>query len=160
MHTSEPEILVVLADLGTVRVFRTRATELGHAHLLELDPPEQPPAPEPLHAQVSDQAGRFPGGGHTGEPGGMLRGEEHEKTAEGERRQIDAVAAIVEQVVSSEDCDTWRLAAPKSINNRLVAQLSLEIRERLVLNLHVDLVKLPLREVEQRLLRKSTTAGT
>lgn len=152
MSSQKLNTLVVVADLGTIRAFRTRMTHPDQQHLLEIDVPGQPPVREPIHDQVSDQAGRFPAGTANSEPGGMAHGDIHGKTAEDERRQLKEVAVTVEEVVNQEHFEAWRLAAPKAINNRLTALLSEEIRERLVLNLHADFTKLPIQEIEERLL--------
>lgn len=160
MTEPKTNTLVILTDLGIVRAFRTHTTYPDNQHLVEIDVPGQPPAREQLHNQVSDQAGRFPRGSETGEPGGMRHGEVHGKTAEEERRQLREIAATVENLVTEERCEAWRLAAPKTINNRLVALLSVGIRKRLVLNLHADFGKLPIREVEERLLLKPTSIST
>ncbi|NNE93268.1 MAG: host attachment protein [Verrucomicrobiales bacterium] len=144
--------LAVIADLGNLRVFRTRddGDDVEVERLEELEVSKLPPPPERLHELVSDQAGRFPKGGEPGSPGGMGYGEDHGKIEEERRRQIRALAQSVEQLVTEGGYELWRLAAPPEINSQLVAMLSERIRECLVLNLHSDLTKLPLIEVESR----------
>jgi hypothetical protein len=147
------KILVIIANLGMLRAFRTRlGLPTDPEHLEEIEVWDAPVAQGPLHAQVSDQAGRFPAGGDSGLPGGMGYGEAHGRIDEDRRRQIRSLAERIEQLVRGEGVDLWRLAAPSEINPRLVGMLSEPLRERLLLNLHADLTKLPLREVEKRFI--------
>jgi hypothetical protein len=87
-------------------------------------------------------------------PGSMSYGETHGKQLEDERRKIRELAERIEILVNAADRDPWRMAAPAEINGRLVALLPEPLRERLVLNLHADLTKLTLSEIEDRFMRK------
>ena len=145
--------LFIIADLENLRMFHTRETPPdGCEHLEEIEIDDPPTKSEPIHDQVSDQAGRFPKGVPGGTQGGMGYGEAHGRILEEERRQIRALAEKIEKLVTAEACEVWRLAAPSKINGRLVGLLSEPVRERLTLNLHADLTKLPIRDIETRLL--------
>ena len=151
--------LIVLANLGKLRAFRSKHDAAGREHLEEIDLDITIDPPIPLSQQVSDQAGRFPGGGESRTPGGMRHGESHGKTEEEKKRHISELAGAIARIVVAEGCTIWRFAAPTSINSRIVAQLPEAICERLLLNLHADLTKLPIEDIEDRLLMNAAPLG-
>ena len=95
---------------------------------------------------ASDQAGRFASDGSPG----MANGEDTGVELEEERRLITRVAKRIGSLVEEETSETWKLAAPRTINSRLVAELEQKTRERMVENEKHDLTKLPTLEVGRR----------
>jgi hypothetical protein len=157
--SQDSNTLIVLADLGKLRAFRSKHDTAGVEHLEEITLEIAIDAPVPLSEQVSDQAGRFPGGAESRAPGGMRHGESHGKTEEEQRRHIADLAEAIKDVVISQGCTVWRFAAPAAINNRIIARLPEAICERLLLNLHADLTKLPIADIEERLLMNAAPLG-
>jgi hypothetical protein len=149
------EPLIVLADLGRIRVLRivTRAGGLqAEQHLVEgVDSPVEFENRK-LGEVVSDQAGRFAQGSRVGRTAGMSRGEEHNLEAELERRELHRVAAAIGTAVEEEGNPPWRLVAPQAILHQLRDALPAGCRKTLASSEGADLTKMPLADLEERLL--------
>lgn len=143
-------MILVSADLGRFRAFRVVSPEAigraGNNQIHELETPGLEQTPESIGSLTSDQSGRFPADGNPG----MSNGEATGIALEEERRSIGHLAKKIDQLILAEKPQSWKLAAPKKINARLVDQLSPEARERLVDNLHLDLSKMPANEIGKR----------
>lgn len=139
--------LVIVADLGRLRMFRVVREGRGHRSrkLTEVKVPQPAPGGRSVHENVTDQAGRFPRGGS-----GMARGEAHELEAEQERRKVGALRGEIEALLEAEGCDSWNLAVPPSIRSRLLGGMSLQVLERLTRVVDADLTKWPLEKVWER----------
>ncbi|MBB5351032.1 protein required for attachment to host cells [Haloferula luteola] len=139
--------LLIVADLGRMKAYRISKDD---------DDPTTSPAFEDLkdidlenrHSRVSDrftyQAGRMSHG-----PGGNSVGERHREQAEVEGNQLLAIAGHIDAVAQGAD-ETICLAAPKTILAKLRDSLSAGVRQRIVKDLPLDLVKVPKRELLQR----------
>ena len=66
-----------------------------------------------------------------------------ELEAEMERRVCNELATEITKIVERNTGESWSFAAPESIHRKIVEQLPLEIRERIVERVQSDLVKLP-----------------
>ena len=142
-------MIIILADLGTIRAFRVVAN-VNQAEvkpvLKEIDAPGLPEPPQRLGETVSDQAGRFRGDGTPG----AVSGEAHGLALEQERRCITDLADAINAFVKSEDGAPWALAAPQPINSRLVDALDAAVRGSLNQNLKMNLCKQPILEIQER----------
>lgn len=138
------EKLVVVLDLACMHGYRVRRSEVNGGERLE---PIVSYRIDDAHAKfgdrLTDQAGRFPGGG----AGNMGQGQDHNGQSEVKRRLLRAMGDRVNQLLKSEPCDIWYLAASKEINHRIVELLDRDVRQRLRKNLAADLTKLPMTEV-------------
>lgn len=139
--------LVIVADLGRLRMFRVVRDRRGHRvrNLLEVTVPQPAVGGRSVYESVTDQSGRFPGGG-----GGMEHGEARELESEQECRKVGALRAEIEALLETEDCDSWNLAVPAPIRSRLLAGMSLQSLERLTKVVDADLTKWPLEKLRER----------
>lgn len=134
--------LIVVADLGALKVYRVTREELARSPRIELIHEDQPAAAhERLQDRVTDRAGRFPGA--NGSNGGrMSAGENHNLLGENERRLIRDLAAQITAVVAREGVARWDFAAGRAINQRIVDEVADDVRAKLHTNVGSDLVKL------------------
>ena len=80
----------------------------------------------------------------------MARGEAHGLEQEEERRLIAQVAEKIAALIKEENPDRWQLAAPQTINSRILDALDPSVRESLAGNEKHDFTKLPTLEVGRR----------
>lgn len=140
--------LIVVMDLGCLRGFRVSKDEMSGAERIEmLEEFENPEAHARFGSTVSDQAGRFPGGGPNGH-GAMSQGEKH--LTEQRRRLVRQLADRVHGLVRREGCEVWHLGAAREINQRVLDCLDADVRGRLRKNLAADLTKLAPAELLER----------
>jgi hypothetical protein len=139
--------LVIVADLGRLRMFRVVRDRRGHRarNLMEVKVPQPVGEGRSVYEKVTDQAGRFPRGG-----GGMAYGEAHEMEAEQERKKVRALRREIEALLEAEECDSWNLAVPASIRSMLLGGMPLQVLERLTRVVDADLTKLPLEKLRER----------
>jgi len=144
------EKLVVVLDLACVRGYRVRRGEHDGSERLEpLVSHEIGDAHARFGQRVTDQAGRFPGGG----PGAMGQGQDHNGQAEIKRRLLREIGDRLNHLLRTEPCDVWYLAASREINHRIVDALDRDARSRLRKNLAADLTKVPMVELLARFSR-------
>jgi hypothetical protein len=128
--------LIVLADLGRVKAYRVTHDALdSKAQVNMVYDCEFLEAHWRVMDRVTDSAGRFATMGTSG----ASTSENHGMEEETERRLIRLVGEKISELVNGEKY--WYLAAPYSINSRLMAHLRQPAREGLVKNLTADLVK-------------------
>ena len=140
--------LIVLADLGQLRVYRISRDLLQTTPSLELVADmEFIEAHGRFMDRYTDQAGRFPVSGQS-----MAIGEKHNLGLERERRLIRVVAETVDELLQKEEVEFWSFAASPEINERILEQLNPELRRKLVRNLPHDLVKAGKEELLERLM--------
>jgi hypothetical protein len=149
------EKLIMIANLGRVRALKFR--EPGFDPLEQAHFDEQPGSPiemrqETINDVVTDQAGRFPQSGPVEQLEGMSYGEEHALVAELENRAVARIAGKIAELVAAEGCPPWRLMATRELLPRLEAALPADARKHLARTEVGDLTKMPLAEVEKRLL--------
>ena len=153
--THAMEALIILADLGNVRVLKYQAAgddPSQQPHLVELADAAARFHRDTIHEVVTDQAGRFTRSGPTDRRQGMSYGEEHQLEASLEDQAIRRVAKHLDAIVVREGLPSWRLVAPSSILRPLQEMLSSPARESLARTEGADLVAFPLAELEQRCL--------
>lgn len=109
---------------------------------------------EPLREVVTDQAGRFGKSAPLGQKSGASYGEEHNLKSEIESKALHQVADTIGKLVAERGCPAWQLFAPSEIMPSLLQALPAATRETLTKAEKGDLTKLPLSELEKRLLTK------
>jgi hypothetical protein len=147
--------LIVIADLGRLRVLRVREDDLagGPTHLEELTDEVTKGSPERISDVVTDQQGRFASGGPAGQGAGGGAGDRHGLEAEMARQSLVGLAAqIDETVAAAADGGNWLLAAPQAILKQLEEKLSPASREHLHWRVPGDLTKLTLKALEKRFI--------
>lgn len=142
--------IIVLMDLGCLYGYR-----------LVRDEPDGSDRLEPIHRhdnieaharfgeRVTDQAGRFPSG-HGARGGAMSQGEDHNGRTEAARRLLSLQLGQLRSLLEDARPDAWYLAAPSTINQRILDGLPEDHRRRLHKNLAADLTKLPIPQVLAR----------
>ena len=88
----------------------------------------------------------------SGQDGGISIGEGRNLEKELERKAIRRVAEIIEKFVADAGYPRWRLIAPGTILHSLVGDLTESIRSKISNTDSADITKLPVRELEKRLL--------
>lgn len=149
------ENLIIIANLGRVRALKFREPGLDPQEQAHFDEETGSPfemRPELIADVVTDQAGRFPQSGPADQLAGMSYGEEHELEAELENRALNRIAGKIDEIVAAEGYPPWRLMATQDLLPRLKKTLSAAARESLVRTESGDLTKMPLAELEARLL--------
>ncbi len=149
------EKLVIIANLGRVRTLTFRAAgddPLQKAHLVEAPGSTIDMRPQPIHAVVTDQAGRFSEGAAVDRKGGMSYGEELNLETELEKQALERIAKKVGEIVAEEGYPAWRLAIPQVILPSFLKALPAAARKALGETVTGDLTKLPLPELEKRFL--------
>lgn len=148
-------LLIILADLGNVRVLKYQAAgddPSQQAHLVELADARAGFHRDRISDVVTDHAGRFTRSGPIGTRNGMSYGEEHHLEAELEDRAIHRVAAHIGKIVSQQGSPTWLLVAPSTILHLVEEKLIPEALASLARTESADLVSLPLAALERRFL--------
>lgn len=147
--------LVIVASLGRIRRLRFEENlddPIRKPHLVE-----DPEGIIDLHIDkrgeiVSDQSGRFSQKASPGQDGGMSIGEGRNLEKELERKATRRVAEIIEKFVANAGYPRWRLIAPGTILHSLLDDLAESTRNKISNTESADLTKLPIRELEKRLL--------
>ena len=148
--------LIVIADLGRLRVLRVREDDLagGPIHLEELTDEVAKGSPERISDVVTDQQGRFGGGGGpSGRGPGATAGERHGLESEMERQSIVGLAGQIDAAVAgAADGGNWVLVAPQPILKQLEEKLSPASRVHLHQRVAGDLTKQTLKALEKRFI--------
>ena len=82
----------------------------------------------------------------------MSIGEGRNLEKELERKAVRRVAEIIEKFVADAGYPRWRLIAPRTILHSLLDDLTESTRSKISNTESADLTKLPIRELEKRLL--------
>lgn len=99
-----------------------------------------------LQDKVTDKAGRFPSRGAT-HGGGMSIGENHNLSLDTERRLVKQIATGITEIVADSNGDVWYFAAPSTIHQRVLDELTPDIRGKLAKTVTADLVNLEKSEI-------------
>ena len=150
MKTNQQSKVVILTDLGNTRAFRVFPKRT-------VSDPHQGPASVkefsiPMEEVYTDQQGAFPIGNDSNESTVMSQGENHQKKNEHEKKRIHFIAQKIEEIISKEENKAWCLAAPETINKRLLERIPLEMQKSLLTNIKADLTHITLKELEQRFM--------
>jgi hypothetical protein len=136
--------LVLVSDLGCLKAYKVDYDELSTNPKVELiEEVTTDEADGRLSDKLTDEAGRFPGGGR-GYHVVRANGERHNISLELERRAIGYLAGKVNHIVKNhgnEDRSVY-LAAVKEINNQIMNRLEPMVRMRIEKNVPEDLTKI------------------
>lgn len=149
------EKLILIANLGRLRILKFKHAgddPQQKPHLIEAPGSPLEMRPKFIHEVVTDQAGQFTQSGPTDRLGGMSYGEDHELESELEKQALQNIAEKITETLASEGYPSWRLMANQGILASLQSVLPAEARQTLVHAEAGDLTKLPLAELEKRLL--------
>jgi hypothetical protein len=149
------EKVIIIANLGRVRALKFREAGLDPQEQDHLDEESGSPFEmriDKISDVVTDQAGRFPQRGPTGGLPGMSQGEEHELEAELENRALQRVADKIDEIVAAENYPPWLLMATREVLPHLEKALPTAARASLARRDVGDLTKMPLADLEKRLL--------
>ncbi len=147
--------LVILASSGRIR--RLRFEENSNDPIRKPHLVEDPDGVVELRNDqsgdiVTDQSGRFSRKSPSGQEGGMSTGGGHNLDQEVERQAVKRVAEIIAKFVADAGYPRWRLIAPGKILHGLVEELPESTRSKITDTESSDLTKLPIKELEKRLL--------
>lgn len=147
--------LLVLANSGRVRflIFKKRGDDpQEQAHLLEAPGSPVEMRPKSIGQAVTDQAGRFRQGSAHTRGVGMSYGEEHDLAEHLESEALKRIAGKIDEIVAAAGYPLWQLFAPSTILAGLRQGLPDSSRRCLACCDAGDLTKLPLADLEKRLL--------
>ncbi len=153
------EKLIIIASLGRVRPLKYQKTDddpLQPKHLVEEAESVIEINHEPVRSVVTDQAGRFSKSGPAGRSAGMSDGEDHNLKSDIESKTLRRVADTIAKIVAREGHPDWRLIAPGVIMPELLRALPAAARQSLVTSENGDLTKLPIGELEKRLINNKS----
>lgn len=104
----------------------------------------------PTNERDTDRPSRFPTGRSIDESIPMSPGENHHRKTESDSRRISFLAQEIERVLVDEGMQPWCLAAPTTINDRILDQIHQETRAFLATNIKSNLTHITLHELEER----------
>jgi Fe-S cluster biosynthesis and repair protein YggX len=139
--------LIVITDLQHFKLFETKKDPLGRESLELLESIEDSDTHKRLSEKVSDQHGNFKGVGASG------AGEDHNLVLEWERRRVKEIGEQITDALKRHAHETWALAAPKAINNKIVELLNDANKKSMKKNLHSDLTKIPSNKLLEHFLK-------
>jgi protein required for attachment to host cells len=148
--------LIILANLSRIRVLKFEQAgddPQQQDHLREEAEEIREPL-KPIRELVTDQQGRFGRSTPSGMETGMSNGEEHNLEAEVERRAVERIAERIAGIVADAGCPFWTLAATPPFAAQVRKCLPPEVASKLTGALAADLTRVPLGELEKRLLAK------
>ena len=141
--------IIITADLGRLRAFRVKPSDdqtRDNYVVQEIETAPLEHTPQSISELTSDQAGRFSSDGS----GGMSHGEAHGIEREEERRLIAQLAERIGGVIDSEKPVGWFLAAPQTINARLLEGIPAAHQKTLRENRSQDLSKVAANDLGKR----------
>jgi Protein required for attachment to host cells len=131
--------IIILADLGHFCAYRLSHTPLGTGKLDLIECFDSVEAHARYSEKVSDRPGKF--GQARGKDWSKGYGEPHNTILENEKRLINNIATSINKIIGEEKCDSWCLAAQKTINGQIVNSLEPSILAKLAKNITADLTK-------------------
>ena len=141
--------IVVVTDLGHFNAYMLSKTPMGTGKLDLIEQFDSLDAHGKYSDKFSDQAGNF------GESVGKSSfakgsGEAHNIDIENEKRLVKTIAKTINRIVTEERCDSWHLAAEKSINSQIVEYLDQAVKSKLEKNISANLTKADKSEIISR----------
>lgn len=141
--------IIICANTGRLRTFRVSQSETMAEpvnQISEIANQEIEDGPQRVGEMTSDQAGRFRSDGTPGMGQGDANGLEREE----ERRLISQLAEKIGGTLREVGAEKWMLAAPHTINARLLEEIDPALRRSLASNEKHDFTKLPTLAVGRR----------
>lgn len=148
--------LIITADLGLLRAYRiVQGINDRQPHLELVDELRPESAHEKLSEQLTDQAGRFPKGGGSGNvTGDLSAGERHNLELEQKRRLIKLLAERINALLAEETVTGCFMAASAPIHTELLGALTATVRAKIEKIVPFDLTKAEPRELLERFQRE------
>jgi len=132
--------IIITADIGHFKAYRITKEAMESPRVTLVESYDTIEGHGKLADKVSDAAGRFGRDGLQGETG-MGSGERHNVELEAVKRVTKKIAADIDNLITSERCKKWHLAAGEKVNSQILECLKPEVKERLDQNLTLDLTK-------------------
>ncbi|MGE5894950.1 MAG: host attachment protein [bacterium] len=137
--------IVIAVDLGHFKAYKVTKNPMESARVELVENFDTIEGHEKLGQTLTDQAGSFGlSGGKTGVKG---YGEPHNIELETEKRITKRIAKSINEIVSKEGYGAWYLAAPKTINSKIVEHLDHSVKAKLDKNISADLTKVSKSEI-------------
>lgn len=130
--------IIIVTDLQRYKLYTTKQDPLGRESVELLESVDSLETHQRISEKVTDRMGDFQSSRGSGSAG-----EEQNLELEEEKRRIKEIAKQISNSLQNQNSKSWCLAAPKAINNKIVEHLDPHLREKLVINLHLDLTKIP-----------------
>lgn len=130
--------IIIVTDLQRYKLYTTKQDPLGRESVELLESVDSLETHQRISEKVTDRMGDFQSSRGSGSAG-----EEQNLELEEEKRRIKEIAKQISNSLQNQNFKSWCLAAPKAINNQIVEHLDPHLREKLVINLHLDLTKIP-----------------
>lgn len=138
--TMTPSSLVIVADRGTLKAYKVDETPTRGPSLRLIQAFDITDTHGRLGDKVTDQAGRFPGGG--GGRHANATAERQTLTDEYARRAYRQLAENIVEILKRESNAAWSFAAPSEIYSHIVDLLPPAARGSIVEHVKSDLVKI------------------
>lgn len=134
--------LVITVDLGHFKAYRVTKKPLGQPIIDLIESYDSLEGHGKLRDKLSDQAGRFMGGGGKGEVAKGY-GEPHNLESEIRKKLAKMIAADINAIIKKEDPEKWYLAAVGKINKKIIENLEPAVKAKMDKNITVDLTNTP-----------------
>lgn len=134
--------LIIVADLQRFKLYSVEIEPLGRESVALLESVDSLEIHNRVSQKVSDQYGRFQGSSPEGVLGSGA-GEDHNLVLEEVRRREKEIAGQIAESLKKHACELWYFAAPKAINNQIIALLDAGMVKNMKVNLNADLTKIP-----------------
>jgi hypothetical protein len=145
-----PNSLLITVDRGNFKAYKVEETPVRSHRARLIQAFELTDAHGRYNDKLTDQAGRFPvGDAGSGRHMNAIAERQGIET-ENDRRLIKQLADHITAVVNEEQPPKWSFAAPSEINPAILKHLDSSVREKLLKNVHADLVKLDPAELIER----------
>jgi hypothetical protein len=149
--------LIVLANKSRVRVlkFEKAGDDPRQQDHLREETGQIRELLKPISEIVTDQQGRWGKSMNAGIGNGMSTGEEHNLELEEEKRAVERIAERIDEIVKNAGSPQWTLVATRPFSSQLKNALCQAVAAKLTDGLDGDLCKMPMDELEKRLLAKA-----
>lgn len=130
--------LMVVADLGWLKAYRVEMDDRPTPHLALVEEMELTEARQKIKDKLSDLAGRRRSAGMSG---AAPMADSHNQELEVEKRLVRQLTDKIVQLASQNCFEGCYLAVGKEINRKVVDALPPRVREKIEVNLALDLTK-------------------
>ncbi len=143
------DTIIILANLGRLKAYRVVETPTRGPKLELVEDMNFTEAHGRFSEKVTDQSGRFPMAKGSGPPLTTQQStyEALPTLAENERRLTRLVAKEIGIILERERTEQWYFAANAEIHDAILEGVEPALVERIVRDIHADLVKTPPGEV-------------
>jgi hypothetical protein len=146
--------IIITADLGHFKAYKITKDPLEISPRITLiESYDSIEGHLKLGDKLSDSAGRFARGGGKDEVA-KGTGERHSFELETEKKIIKMIVKNINNLIVSEKCEKWYLAAGEKINSQIVANLKPEVKAKLNKNITVNLTTINKSEILNHFIKK------